>query len=173
MGKFFLVALGAAISCAACSTASDPEPAPRTGFMSSLAAMPSLPIIHMPQVNLADVHLPGTHREAPQVDPELEPVVYWRVIDDDILVVHADTHGCTSRADFTIDVEQYDRDVYTVRLARHQPDRCVQELPWGVQLGFGFEELGVPAGGRVIVLNPLDQRAWDWNEPDRQDLAQR
>lgn len=173
MRKFVLAALGAALGCAACSTTADPEPVARAGLMASLPAMPSLPVIHMPQVNLADVSLPGTRRQAPQVDPDLEPVVYWRVIDDDILVVHADTQGCTSRADFTIDVEQYDRDIYTVSLTRHQPDRCVRELPWGVQLGFGFEELGVPAGGRVIVLNPLDQRAWDWNEPVRQDLAQR
>lgn len=169
----FLTVLAAAISCAACSTAEPPEAPARAGFLSALPAMPSMPTIHMPTVNLADIHLPGTNRQAPQVDPDLEPVVYWRVIEDDILVVHANTQGCTSRSDFTLDVEQYDRDIYTVRLSRNQPDRCSENLPWGVQLGFGFEELGVPNGGRVIVLNPIDQRAWDWNASGRQDMARR
>lgn len=173
MRMHFLAVLGAAMSCVACSTTEAPEPAARTGLMASLPAMPSLPTIHMPDVNLADIHLPGTARQAPQIDPALEPVVYWRVIDDDILVVHADTHGCTARSDFTVDVEQYDQGIYTVRLARSQPDRCSEDVPWGVQLGFGFEELGVPNGGRVIVLNPIDQRAWDWNEPGRREVARR
>lgn len=169
----FLPVLGAAILCVACSTAEAPEPAARMGLLSGLPPMPSLPTINMPNVNLADIHLPGTNRQAPQPDPSLEPVVYWRVIDDDILVVHADTRGCTARSDFTVNVEQYDGDIYTVRLSRSQPDLCTEPQPWGVQLGFGFEELGVPAGGRVIVLNPIDQRPWDWNEPDRQSLARR
>ncbi|WP_417491343.1 hypothetical protein [Maricaulis sp.] len=173
MRMHFLAVFGAAMSCIACSSTPAPEPDARPGLLASLPSMPSLPTIHMPDVNLANIHLPGTNRQAPQVDPDLEPVVYWRVIDDDILVVHADTHGCTVRSDFTVDVEQYHRDVYTVRLVRSQPDRCGQTLPWGAQLGFGFEELGVPIGGRVIVLNPIDQRAWDWNESGRQDMAQR
>lgn len=161
----FLAVLGAALACSACSTTDAPEPGERHGMLSALPAMPSLPVIHMPDVHLTDIHLPGTNRQAPEVDPELEPVVYWRVIDDDILVVHADTHGCTSRSDFTVDVEQYDGDIYTVRLERHQPDQCSLDLPWGVQMGFGFEELGVPKGGQVIILNPIDQRSWDWDEP--------
>lgn len=169
----FLTVLAVAISCTACSTAPTLEPAARLGFMSALPAMPSMPTIHMPDVNLADIRLPGTARQAPQADPALEPVIYWRVMDDDILVVHADTHGCTSRSDFTLDVEQYDHDIYTVRVSRTEPDRCGETLPWGVQLGFGFEELGVPIGGRVIVLNPIDQRPWDWNDSDRQELARR
>ena len=173
MRMHFLAVIAAAVSCVACSTTEAPEPATRVGLLSSLPAMPSLPTIHMPDVNLADIHLPGTNRQAPEVDPSLEPVVYWRVIDDDILVVHADTHGCTARSDFTIDVEQYDRDIYTVRLTRSQQDLCSQAMPWGVQLGFGFEELGVPNGGRVIVLNPIDQRAWDWNDQGEQSLARR
>ncbi|WP_417478269.1 hypothetical protein [Maricaulis sp.] len=173
MRMLVLGVITAALSCAACSTVREPEPAARTGFMASLPAMPSLPTIHMPNVNLADIHLPGTNRQAPRVDPDLEAVVYWRVIDDDILVVHADTHGCTVRSDFTVDVEQYDGDIYTVRLTRDEPDRCSASLPWGVQLGFGFEELGVPNGGSIIVLNPIDQRAWDWNEPGRTAQMQR
>ena len=89
----FLAVLAAAASCVACSTAGAPEPVDRTGRLFSLPPMPSLPTIRMPDVNLADIHLPGTNRQAPQADPSLESVVYWRVIDDGILVVHADTRG--------------------------------------------------------------------------------
>ena len=62
-------------------------------------------------------------------------------------------------------VTMYLDDIYTVRLTRRAADRCQTEAPWGIQLGFGFEELGVPIGGQVIVLNPVDtERPWDWNE---------
>jgi len=132
-----------------------------TGLFSSLS-MPSFP--SLPTVNISNISIPGTHRIAPEVDPDLESVIYWRVIADDILVVHANTHGCTSRSDFTVNVEQYHDSIYTVRLSRENVDRCSDEIPWGIQLGFGFEELGVPMGGRIIVLNPLDERPWDWDE---------
>lgn len=125
-----------------------------------MPAMPSLPTI-----NISDMRIPGTDRQAPTVDPTLEAMIYWRVIEDDILIVHADTNGCTSRADFLVNVEQYYDDIYTVRLTRQVEDRCDVATPWGIQLGFGFEELGVPIGGEVIVLNPIDtERPWDWNE---------
>ena len=59
-------------------------------------------------------------------------------------------------------------------ISREEIDRCVEDIPWGIQLGFGFEELGVPHGGQVIVLNPLDDRAWDWNPyAQRRQMAAR
>jgi hypothetical protein len=136
--------------------------------MPAIPAMPSLPT-----VNISAVAIPGTGRDAPEVDPNLESVIYWRVIEDDILVVHANTQGCTARSDFVLDVEQYHEDVYTVRLSRGFDDRCSEDVPWGIQLGFGFEELGVPIGGQVIVLNPIDQRPWDWNAPGDVQTAAR
>lgn len=129
--------------------------------MPSLPNLPAMPA--MPTINLADITIPGTDRQAPVIDPDLEAIVYWRVIEDDILVVHANTRGCTSRSDFVVHVEQYHEDIYTVRLGREEEDKCSQDIPWGIQLGFGFEELGIPAGGQVVVLNPMDQRPWDWD----------
>ena len=154
---------GLALAGAACaSTSSENETS--SGLLPRMSALPDLPSMpDLPNVNLISVSIPGTGREAPQVDEALEPVIYWRVIEDDILVVHASTQGCTSRSDFTVNVEQYHEDVFTVRLVRDDEDRCERDIPWGIQLGFGFEELGVPIGGRVIVLNPIDDRPWDWN----------
>lgn len=127
----------------------------------------------LPSMSISDISIPGTNRQAPQADPALEPVIYWRVIEDDILVVHANTQGCTSRSDFQVDVEQYHDDIFTVRLQRNEDDLCEETIPWGIQLGFGFEELGVPLGGRVVVLNPLDDRAWDWNDSTERYMAAR
>jgi hypothetical protein len=157
----------------ACSTTQDIEAQSetRSGFLAALPPMPAMP--SMPTIRISDMRVPGTGRQAPEVDPSLEPVIYWRVIPDDILIVHADSNGCTARSDFIVNVEQYHEDIYTVRLERHFPDRCSGDMPWGVQLGFGFEELGVPVGGQVVVLNPLDQRPWDWYEQRTQIASRR
>jgi hypothetical protein len=172
LGGFFvfnrvLTVFAVALLGTACSTTSEPaEETARSGFLPTLS-MPS-----MPTVNIAAISIPGTgQRDAPEVDPDLEAVIYWRVIEDDILVVHASSNGCTTRSDFTVNVEQYHEDVFTVRLSRDDEDRCSQEVPWGIQLGFGFEELGVPNNGRVIVLNPLDERPWDWDQTSPQAVA--
>lgn len=119
------------------------------------------------------MRVPGFGRRAPEPDPSLEPVVYWRVIEDEILVVHAGSRGCTARSDFTVHVERYEADFYTVRLERIRPDACDRTLPWGVQLGFGFDELGVPDGGRVMVLNPLDERLPEPHRPAGVQVATR
>jgi hypothetical protein len=165
--------VAAVAACSACSTvpadsaASDDESA-RARFLASLPSLPSLP-----EMSIPDLTIPGTNRQAPEVDHSLEPVIYWRVIEDDILVVHANTYGCTARSNFQLDVKQYHEDIYTVRLNRNAEDLCSEDIPWGIQLGFGFEEIGVPVGGQVILLNPLDNRAWDWNEREPQMVAQR
>ncbi|WP_300527397.1 hypothetical protein [Maricaulis sp.] len=165
MGRVLLAAC-LALACAACSTTTQEEDR-LSRFLPPLPAMPSLPTM-----SISDVSIPGTNRQAPVADPSLEPVIYWRVIEDDILVIHANTHGCTARGDFHLDVEQYHEDIYTVRLNRTGEDLCSEVIPWGIQLGFGFEEIGVPVGGQVILLNPLDTKPWDWN-PRQQQMAAR
>lgn len=140
----------------------------RERFLASLPGLPSLPDLSVP-----DLTIPGTNRQAPETDHSLEPVIYWRVIEDDILVIHANTQGCTARSNFALDVEQYHEDIYTVRLNRNAADLCSEDIPWGIQLGFGFEEIGVPVGGQVILLNPLDNRPWDWNAREPQMAARR
>ncbi|ABI65310.1 MULTISPECIES: hypothetical protein [Maricaulis] len=166
-----VASVGLAVSLSACATSGESQQEASSRFLPSLPPMPAMP--SLPTINIADMRIPGTYRQAPAVDPEAEPVIYWRVIEDDILIVHADTNGCTSRADYLVNVEQYHDDIYTVHLTRQVEDRCTAPTPWGVQLGFGFEELGVPIGGQVILLNPIDtERPWDWNE-NRTSLASR
>lgn len=108
-----------------------------------------------PEVRFSDMRETGPGRSAPGMDPALEPVIHWRVIDGEILVVNADSHGCTTRSDFTVDVGSYAGGVYAVSLSREMPDACGEVMPWGVQLAFSLDRLGVPEGGEVVVLNPL------------------
>ncbi|MEA1941914.1 MAG: hypothetical protein U9P68_06665 [Pseudomonadota bacterium] len=115
----------------------------------------------LPRIRFSDMRTPGPDARAPGIDPALEPVIHWRVIEDDILVVQAGSRGCTVRSDFTVDVGSYEGDVYAVSLSRAEPDRCGENVPWGVQLAFALDELGVPADGEVVVLNPLGGRGAD------------
>lgn len=150
------VIAGLALMVSACTTTGGSGTAEgRLGFAPALPPMPSMP--SLPTIRISDVRVPGFGRGAPEPDPSLEPVVHWRVIEEEILVVHTGGRGCTARADFTVHVEPWRSDLYTVRLERSRPDTCGQDLPWGVQLGFSFGELGVPAGSRIVVLNPLDE----------------
>jgi hypothetical protein len=154
----------AALLVSACSTTEEmaAREGARSGMLAALPPMPDMP--SLPTIRISDLRVPGTFRQAPVVDPDLESIIYWRVIEDDILIVHADTNGCTLRSDFLVRVTQYHEDIYTVSLERQAPDVCSDDVPWGVQLGFGFEELGVPTGGEVVLLNPVDDRPWDWYE---------
>lgn len=163
-----LAAICVAASVSACATTTNESEEARSRF---LPPMPSIPAL--PTIKISEVRIPGTGREAPRPDPSLEPVIYWRVIEDDILIVHADTNGCTARSDFVVNVVQYHEDIYTVSLVRDMDDRCTEDMPWGIQLGFGFEELGVPPGGQIVLLNPVDNRPWDWYEERTQVAARR
>jgi len=144
------VIAGLALLVSACSTTGGSGSAEaRNGFVAALPPMPAAPA--GPVVRISDTPSPA----APVDAGMLEPVGYWRVIEDEILIVHADSHGCTARSDFTLHVSHSATDVYSVSLERARADICAGQVPGGVQLGFGFDELGVPVGGRVIVVNPL------------------
>ena len=160
----------------ACSATGSADEEGRAAFLPSLPPMPAMP--SLPRIRFSDMRVPGLGRTAPAVDPDLEPVIRWRVIEDEILVVHADSQGCTVRSDFTVDVGSYQGDVYAVSLSRDAPDRCGEARPWGVQLAFALDELGVPDGGQVIVLNPVNEptpvlAAWSVRERHTQIAARR
>ena len=144
------VIAGLALLASACSTTGGSGSVEaRNGFVAALPPMPAAPA--GPVVRISDT----LSRAALAETGMLEPVGYWRVIEDEILIVHAQSHGCTARSDFTLDVSRVAPDVYSVSLERARADLCAGQVPGGVQLGFGFDELGVPVGGRVVVLNPI------------------
>lgn len=95
--------------------------------------------------------VPGGDREP---ESAIETVLGSRMIGDDILVVRVASNGCTQKGDFTVQVRRRDG-AYNVMLERTREDYCRALLPNGVEIAFGFEELGVPQGATVRVANPV------------------
>ncbi|WP_421791135.1 hypothetical protein [Hyphobacterium sp.] len=78
----------------------------------------------------------------------------WRIVGDDILVVRVPSNGCTQKADLTVDVRQRRGEVQ-VTIGRVRDDYCRALVPDGVEIPFGFEELGTRPGATVVVMNPI------------------
>jgi hypothetical protein len=68
----------------------------------------------------------------------------------DTVVITAPSNGCTSKDNFRAGTEK-DDGVHRVSFERVRPDNCEAYIPDGVELTWTFAELGVPAGGRVVV----------------------
>ncbi|HAQ35730.1 MAG: hypothetical protein CMF74_06145 [Maricaulis sp.] len=94
--------------------------------------------------------IPGGDRGA---ESTVETVLGSRMIGNDILVVRVASNGCTQKGDFTVEVRRRDG-AYNVMLERTREDYCRALMPNGVEIAFGFEELGVPEGATVRVANP-------------------
>lgn len=99
--------------------------------------------------------MPGGDREEAVVSTnENIPIHGWRIVGDDILVVRVPSNGCTQKADLTVDVRSR-RGETQVTLGRSRDDYCRALVPEGVEIPFGFEELGVRPGANVTVMNPI------------------
>ncbi|WP_343163126.1 hypothetical protein [Hyphobacterium vulgare] len=95
--------------------------------------------------------VPGGNDEP---ETQIETVLGSRFIGDDILVVRVASNGCTQKGDFRVDVSRRDN-AYSILLERVREDYCRALMPNGVEIAFGFEELGVPQGAAVTVANPV------------------
>ncbi len=78
----------------------------------------------------------------------------WRIVGDDILVARGPSNGCTQKSDLTVDVRQRGGE-FRVTFGRSRDDYCRAIVPNGVEIPFGFEELGARPGARVVVTNPV------------------
>jgi len=99
--------------------------------------------------------MPGGDRED-AVDARNDNVAIhgWRILGDDILVVRVASNGCTQKSDLTLNVRQR-RGETQVTIGRSRDDYCRAIVPDGVEIPFGFEELGVRPGANVTVMNPV------------------
>jgi hypothetical protein len=99
--------------------------------------------------------VPGGDREEAVVsENENIPIHGWRIVGDDILVIRVPSNGCTQKADLTVSVRTR-RGETQVTLGRSRDDYCRALVPNGVEIPFGFEELGVRPGANVTVMNPV------------------
>ena len=99
--------------------------------------------------------MPGGDREdTVETSNENIAIHGWRILGDDILVIRVPSNGCTQKLDLTLDVRRR-RGETQVTLGRSRDDYCRAIVPNGVEIPFGFEELGVRAGANVTVTNPI------------------
>jgi len=87
---------------------------------------------------------------------ETETIHYWHELEDGSIRVQVRSNGCTTKESFepVVMVDSRTRWAFTVELRRLRPDLCRAFLPEGVELEWSRDELGLPRGGTVRVINP-------------------
>lgn len=96
--------------------------------------------------------VPGGDRE--DHSARLETILESRIVNDDILVIRVASNGCTQKGDFAITVRRRG-DAHDVTIERTREDYCRAIVHGGVEIPWGFEELGLRRGAAVRVLNPV------------------
>lgn len=87
--------------------------------------------------------------------PVGEPILGWHVEDNGDLVARVRSGGCTTKASFDPFVEGGPSWDFDVELIRVHPDHCEAFFPNGVEVTFTREDLGLPRGARIQVINPV------------------
>lgn len=98
----------------------------------------------------------GDREEAAEATSDNIALHGWRIVGDDILVVRVPSNGCTQKRDLTVNVRERGRE-FRVTIGRVREDYCRAIVPEGVEIPFGFEELGARPGANVTVTNPILQ----------------
>ena len=83
--------------------------------------------------------------------PELEPVGVTAGREG--LTVRVASRGCAAKADFVFHVDRAQRDV-VIAFARRRIETCRSGQAGGVDLVFGYDELGLKRGERFTIANP-------------------
>lgn len=96
--------------------------------------------------------IPGSDRD--DAASRLETLLGSRIVAGNILVVQVQSNGCTQKADFDVTVRSRGR-TSEVTIERTREDYCRAIVPEGVEIPWGFEELGVRSGREVRVVNPV------------------
>lgn len=88
--------------------------------------------------------------------PELEPLLAAQA-GADALTIRVRSKGCAARADFVFRVERRSGHA-VVAFARRRLETC--KGPAGAaDLVFGYEELGLKRGERIVIANPITPSA--------------
>jgi len=96
----------------------------------------------------------GDNDETVEVSNDRIALHGWRIVGDDILVLRVPSNGCTQKTDLSVSV-RHRRGEYRVTVGRVREDYCRAIDPDGVEIPFGFEELGARPGATVTVMNPI------------------
>jgi hypothetical protein len=69
------------------------------------------------------------------------------------VAIVAHSNGCTEKGDFHADVDSEGSNSWRVRFERTRDDNCKALVPEGKRMAWSFQELGIPAGARVVISN--------------------
>ena len=76
-------------------------------------------------------------------------------IGDTDVTIRMDSNGCTNKDTVEASVDQDGKNEYEIAFDRIKEDNCRAFFPDGVELTWSYEELEIPAGAYVRVLNDI------------------
>ena len=76
-------------------------------------------------------------------------------IGDTGVTIRMDSNGCTNKETVEASVDQDGRNEYEIGFDRTREDNCRAYFPNGVELTWSYDELGIPEGAHVRVLNDI------------------
>lgn len=81
--------------------------------------------------------------------------LYSAKISEDTITIRVAASGCTTKEFFDVDIDHEGGDTFSVEFERQRRDYCKMMQPDGEKLTWSFSELGLPAGAKVILENPV------------------
>ena len=93
----------------------------------------------------------GFHFETQFGLPDLRAVD----IGEDAVTIRMNSNGCTNKDTVEASVDQDGRNEYEIAFDRTREDNCRAYFPNGVELTWTYEELRIPDGAYVRVLNDI------------------
>lgn len=66
-------------------------------------------------------------------------------------------NGCTDKSFFDVDVHKDGENAFDVGLRRVRQDHCDVEASAGTQVQWTYQELGIPAGAEITILNSVSR----------------
>ncbi len=76
-------------------------------------------------------------------------------VGSDAVTIRMHSNGCTTKETVEASVDQDGKNEYEIAFDRTREDNCRAYFPNGVELAWTFEELDIPEGAYVRVLNDI------------------
>ena len=114
----------------------------------SIAVLPAA-LIGCVYIDADDSH--GFHVETQFGLPDLKAVD----IGGADVTIRIASNGCTNKDTVDASVDQDGKNEYEIAFDRIKEDNCRAFFPNGIELTWSYEELGIPAGAYVRVLNDI------------------
>ncbi len=76
--------------------------------------------------------------------------VQGALVEADTVSIWVRSNGCSSKGDFSFDVDRESDDAYSVEFRREAPDNC-RRATFREQLTWSFDELSIPTGSVVEI----------------------